>query len=447
MKTADELRDEIGLLVKQYTAVAFEPKPFVPGVTPVLYSGRVFDDAEVVTLMHSTLDFWLTAGRFAEEFSKRFAAYFGRRYCILTNSGSSANLLAFAALTSPRLGARAIRPGDEVITVAASFPTTVNPIIQHGGIPVFVDVDIPTYNVNVEALRGALSPKTKAVMIAHTLGNPFEVGPIADFCREHDLWLIEDCCDAVGATYDGKLVGTFGDIATVSHYPAHHITMGEGGSVLTSNSLLKVIIESFRDWGRDCWCDPGKENTCGKRFEWQLGELPCGYDHKYTYGHIGYNLKVTDMQAAVGVAQLDKLERFIKARRDNWDYLRAGLDGCSDVLVLPEKTEKSEPSWFGFMLTVREDAGFTRDQIVRHLEGKKIATRMLFCGNVVRQPAYAGVEMRISGDLTNTDIILDRTFLIGVYPGLTKEMLDFVIAEIFSFIGERASVAISASRV
>jgi len=440
---SEELRARIAGLVVEYTKATFVPKPFVPGETPVLYSGRVFDEAEVVSLMHSTLDFWLTAGRFAEEFSKRFAAYFGRRYCILTNSGSSANLLAFAALTSPKLGARAIEPGDEVITVAASFPTTVNPIIQHGAIPVFVDVDIPSYNVNVEALRAAITPRTKAVMIAHTLGNPFEVGAVAAICKEHDLWLIEDCCDAVGATYDGKLVGTFGDIATVSHYPAHHITMGEGGSVLTSSSILKVIIESFRDWGRDCWCDPGKENTCGKRFDWQLGDLPCGYDHKYTYSHIGYNLKVTDMQAAVGVAQLDKLERFIAARRANWDYLRSGLAPFQDTLVLPEKTPNSEPSWFGFMLTVAEDAPFTRDEIVQHLESKKIATRMLFCGNVVRQPAYADTEFRIVGNLKNTDIILDRTFLVGVYPGLTTEMLDYVITEVGAFVRSRSPLTVS----
>jgi CDP-6-deoxy-D-xylo-4-hexulose-3-dehydrase len=439
---SEELRARIAGLVVEYTKATFVPKPFVPGETPVLYSGRVFDEAEVVSLMHSTLDFWLTAGRFAEEFSKRFAAYFGRRYCILTNSGSSANLLAFAALTSAKLGARAVKPGDEVITVAASFPTTVNPIIQHGAIPVFVDVDIPSYNVNVEALRAAITPRTKAVMIAHTLGNPFEVGPVAAICKEHNLWLIEDCCDAVGATYDGKLVGTFGDIATVSHYPAHHITMGEGGSVLTSSSVLKVIIESFRDWGRDCWCDPGKENTCGKRFEWQLGDLPCGYDHKYTYSHIGYNLKVTDMQAAVGVAQLDKLERFIAARRANWDYLRAGLAPFHEMLVLPEKTANSEPSWFGFMLTVAEDAPFTRDEIVHHLESKKIATRMLFCGNVVRQPAYADTEFRIVGNLKNTDIILDRTFLVGVYPGLTTEMLDYVISEVGIFMRSHSPSAV-----
>jgi CDP-6-deoxy-D-xylo-4-hexulose-3-dehydrase len=441
--SSDELRAQIAQLVAEYTKVSFVPKTFVPGETPVLYSGRVFDEAEVVSLMHSTLDFWLTAGRFAEEFSKRFAAYFGRRYCILTNSGSSANLLAFAALTSPKLGERAVRPGDEVITVAASFPTTVNPIIQHGAIPVFVDVDIPSYNVNVEALRRAITPRTKAVMIAHTLGNPFEVGPIAQICKENNLWLIEDCCDAVGATYDGKLVGTFGDIATVSHYPAHHITMGEGGSVLTSSSLLKVIIESFRDWGRDCWCDPGKENTCGKRFEWQLGALPCGYDHKYTYSHIGYNLKITDMQAAVGVAQLDKLERFIAARRSNWEYLKTGLAPYSDTLILPEKTQNSEPSWFGFMMTVAVDAPFTRDEIVQHLEGKRIATRMLFCGNVVRQPAYADTEFRIVGDLPNTDTILDRTFLVGVYPGLTEEMLNYVVAQVGEFVRSRHPLTIS----
>lgn len=437
---ADQLRARIAELVADYAKTAFPTKPFVPGETPVLYSGRVFDEAELVSLMHSTLDFWLTAGRFADEFSKRFAAYFGRRYCILTNSGSSANLLAFAALTSPKLGERRVRPGDEVITVAASFPTTVNPIIQHGAVPVFVDVDIPTYNVNLEALRSAITPRTKAIMIAHTLGNPFDVGHIARLCKEQGLWLVEDCCDAVGATYDGKLVGTFGDVATVSHYPAHHVTMGEGGSVLTSNSLLKVIIESFRDWGRDCWCDPGKENTCGKRFEWQLGNLPCGYDHKYTYSHIGYNLKLTDMQAAIGVAQLGKLESFIAARRANWQFLRDGLAELSDVLILPEKTPNSEPSWFGFMLTVREDASFERDELVQHLESKKIATRMLFCGNIVRQPAYDNIPMRVVGELTNTDTILKRTFLIGVYPGLSSEMLTYVIGEIHRFVRARSPV-------
>lgn len=434
MTEPQRLRAEIEKLVREYARVAFPAQEFVKGETPVLYSGRVFDEAEVVSLMHSTLDFWLTTGRFAEEFQREFASYFGRRYCILTNSGSSANLLAFAALTSPKLGKRAIQPGDEVITVAAGFPTTVNPIFQYGCIPVFVDVDIPTYNVDLAAFEAAITPKTKAVMIAHTLGNPFHVAPIAKICKERGLWLVEDCCDAVGATYDGKLVGTFGDIATVSHYPAHHITMGEGGSILLDSSMLKVIVESFRDWGRDCWCDPGKENTCGKRFDWELGELPCGYDHKYTYTHIGYNLKLTDMQAAVGVEQLKKVDEFIAARRENWQYLRDGLADLDKWLILPEPTPNSNPSWFGFMLTVRPDAPFTRDEIVRHLERHKIGTRMLFCGNIARQPAYVDKPMRISGELTNTDLILMGTFLIGVYPGLTKEMLAFVVDEIHRFV-------------
>jgi CDP-6-deoxy-D-xylo-4-hexulose-3-dehydrase len=331
-------------------------------------------------------------------------------------------------LTSPKLGKRRLVPGDEVITLAAGFPTTVNPIIQNRLVPVFVDVEIPTYNVNVSLLEGAVSPKTRAVMIAHTLGNPFDVAKVSRFCKEHDLWLIEDCCDAVGAEFDGKKVGTWGDLATVSFYPAHHITMGEGGCVLVNSPKLRVLVESFRDWGRDCYCEPGKENTCGKRFDWCLGDLPCGYDHKYTYSHIGYNLKLTDMQAAVGVAQLDKLDGFIAARRANHAYLYQGLEDLRDVLILPEPTPGSTPSWFGFALSLRDDAPQRRNEIIEHLESHKVATRLLFGGNLTRQPAYEEVQFRIAGELTRTDRIMNSTFWIGAYPGLTTEMLDYVIA-------------------
>jgi len=421
-------------LVAEYYKAEFSPKAFVAGKSPVPVSGRVFDAEDIQSLVDSGLDFWLTTGRFANQFEKEFAAYFGVRSASLVNSGSSANLVALSALTSTKLGSRRLKPGDEVITVAAGFPTTVNPIIQNGCIPVFIDVTLPTFEVDVTQLEAALSPKTKAVMIAHTLGNPYDLDAVSAFCKKNKLWLVEDCCDAVGALYNGKKVGTYGDIATVSFYPAHHITMGEGGAVMTDNPTLKILIESFRDWGRDCWCEPGKDNTCGKRFDWELGDLPCGYDHKYTYSHIGYNLKLTDMQAAVGVSQLKKLPRFIAARRKNFDYLYAGLKRFEDVLMLPSSTPGSEPSWFGFPLAVKPGGAFTRDQLTRHLDEAKIGTRLLFGGNLVRQPAYEDIEKRVVGDLENTDFVMRNVFWIGLYPGLTEPMLDYTLRTIGEFI-------------
>lgn len=433
---ADRLRRRILDLVTDYHDEAFAPAAFVPGRTPVPVAGRVFDAFDVESLVDSALDFWLTTGRYAAQFERAFARYVGVRGATLVNSGSSANLLALTALTSPKLGDRRLKPGDEVITLAAGFPTTVNPIIQNRLVPVFVDVQIPTYNIDASRLEAALSDRTRAVMIAHTLGNPFDVEAVQAFVSRHDLWLVEDCCDALGATYQGRKVGTFGDAATVSFYPAHHITMGEGGCVLTEKPLLKTIVESFRDWGRDCWCDPGKENTCGKRFQWELGELPCGYDHKYTYSHIGYNLKLTDMQAAVGVSQLRKLPGFIERRRANFAALYAGLRELEEVFILPQATPDSEPSWFGFPLAVRPGGPFTRNQAIAWLEERKIATRLLFGGNLVRQPAYAGVDYRVAGPLENTDFVMNNVFWIGVYPGLSADMLDYVLETLRSLVGK-----------
>jgi CDP-6-deoxy-D-xylo-4-hexulose-3-dehydrase len=421
------MRAEIAALVTRYHDAAFAPEPFVAGETPVLCAGRVFDADDMRHLMEATLDFWLTSGRFAREFEKRFARWWGRRHCVLVNSGSSANLVALSALTSPKLGERRLRPGDEVITTATSFPTTVNPAVQNGLVPVFVDVDVPTYNIDVSRLRDALSPRTRAVMVAHTLGNPFDLDAVTAFCDEHDLFLVEDCCDAAGSLYRGRKVGTFGELATVSFYPAHHITMGEGGAVLCQRGLLKTIAESFRDWGRDCWCEPGDENTCGKRFDWQLGDLPAGYDHKYVYSHRGYNLKVTDMQAAVGVAQLDKLDGFVAARRRNFERLRAGLEDLEQTFVLPEATEGSEPSWFGFPLALRRDAPLARRDLLRLLDERRIATRLLFAGNILRQPAYRDVPHRVAGPLDNADFAAEQAFWLGVYPGLAPEAIDYVI--------------------
>jgi len=427
MTEADNLRQRIHSLVREYHAAAFPPKGFFPGQTAVPVSGRVFDETEIQSLVDSALDFWLTTGPYAAEFEREFAKFMGVRAAALVNSGSSANLLAVTALTSPKLGERRLRPGDEVITVAAGFPTTVNPILQCGVKPVFVDVEIPTYNVDVQWLEQALSDRTRAIVLAHALGNPFDVAAVTAFAKKHNLWLIEDCCDAVGSTYNGRPVGTFGDLSTASFYPAHHITMGEGGCVMTSKPLLKTIVESLRDWGRDCWCDPGKDNTCGKRFDWQLGGLPCGYDHKYTYSHIGYNLKATDMQAAVGVAQLKKLPAFLEARRRNFAALHSGLSHLEEFLILPKPTRCSDPSWFGFPLAVRKSSPLTRNQIVNHLESRKIATRLLFGGNLLRQPAYADIPCRQVGPLTNTDFVMDRVFWIGVYPGLTPPMIDYAV--------------------
>ena len=434
---AQQLREQILALVSEYWVEAFSPDEFVPGVTPVPVAGRVFDASELQHLVDASLDFWLTTGRYAAQFEKDFAAFFPRRYSVLTNSGSSANLLAVAALTSHKLGERRLRPGDEVITVAAGFPTTVNPIVQCGLVPVFVDIEIPTYNIDVRQLEAALSDRTRAVVLAHTLGNPFDVAAVRSFVESHGLWLIEDCCDAVGSTYDGKLTGTFGDLATTSFYPAHHITMGEGGSVLGDVPLLKTLVESFRDWGRDCWCDPGKSDTCGKRFDWQLGQLPYGYDHKYIYSHIGYNLKATDMQAAVGVAQLKKLPEFIAARKRNFAELHAGLQDLEEFFVLPQATPNSDPSWFGFPLLVRPDAPFSRGDVLQLLEEHKIASRALFGGNLVRQPAFKDVVHRTVGDLANSDLVMNQLFWIGVYPGIRPAMLAYVFEVFHQFISNR----------
>ena len=431
--SSPELREQILQLAERYFKQKFSPQTFVAGESSVPVAGKVLDAADLRNLIDASLDCWLTTGRFAAQFEKQFARYFDIRGASLVNSGSSANLLAFSCLTSPKLGDRRLLPGDEVITVAAGFPTTVNPIVQNRCVPVFIDITVPTYQADTTQLEAALIDRTRAIMIAHTLGNPYNLDRVAKFAKQHKLWLIEDSCDALGATFQGKKVGTFGDLATVSFYPAHHITMGEGGAVLTNSPLLKTIVESFRDWGRDCWCEPGKENTCGKRFDWQLGELPCGYDHKYTYSHIGYNLKMTDMQAAIGLSQLQKLPGFIEARRRNFQYLYQGLKPLENLLTLPKSTPDAEPSWFGFPIAVREDAPFDRNAMIRELESKHIATRLLFGGNLTRQPAYKEVEYRVIGGLKNTDFVMRNVFWIGLYPGLTDEMLDYVIDTISHF--------------
>ena len=423
----DEIREAIRQLTTEYYQEAYAEKPFTPGESSVPVSGRVFDERDMFSVVDSGLDFWLTAGRFSDLFEFKFAKFVGVRDARLVNSGSSANLVAVSVLTSPTLGERQLKPGDEVITVAAGFPTTVNPIIQNRLVPVFVDVELGTYNVDVSQLEKALSPKTKAIIFAHTLGNPFNLGAVSEFARRHNLWLIEDCCDALGSTFNGRRVGTFGDMATFSFYPAHHITMGEGGCVGTSQPKLTKLIESFRDWGRDCWCAPGKDNTCGKRFDWQLGTLPHGYDHKYTYSHIGYNLKVSDMQAAAGVAQLEKLEGFIAARKSNFDYLTTQLRPLLNLFRLPQATPGSDPSWFGYPIAVRPEAPLKRDEVIRFLNSRKIGTRLLFGGNLLRQPAYKDIEKRVIGDLPISDFITDHVFWIGVYPGLTRPMLDYVV--------------------
>lgn len=436
-KTAEEaarLRQEIADLVGRYCQVAFGPRPFVPGESKVPVSGRVFDVDDVRMLVDSALDFWLTSGRFADQFEKSFSQFLGVKHAVLCNSGSSANLLAISALTSDKLQERALKPGDEVITVAAGFPTTVNPIIQNRLVPVFLDVDLQTYNVEINFIEEAITERTRAIMIAHTLGNPFRIDVISEVARKYELWLIEDNCDALGSTFNEQLTGTFGDLATASFYPAHHITMGEGGCVVTNDSRLKVYLESFRDWGRDCWCDPGKDNTCGKRFDWQLGGLPYGYDHKYIYSHIGYNLKATDMQAAVGVAQLAKLPEFIKARKANFRYLYEGLKEFQEYLILPEATAGSDPSWFGFPITVKSKAPFTRAHLINFLESKGVATRQIFAGNLTMQPAYRNIPHRVIGELSNTNIIMNQSFWIGVYPALTPLMLDYVTETIRGYI-------------
>ena len=422
-------RDQIRVLVEKHYKEEFSKQEFIPGVTPIPVTGKAFDHEEIQYLVDSSLDFWLTTGRYAEDFERKLARKVGVRHALFCNSGSSANLLAFTALMSPSLGKRAIKPGDEVITVAAGFPTTVNPIIQNGCIPVFLDVELGTYDIDVSMLEEAFSDKTKAIFIAHTLGNPFNLRVIKDFCERYKLWLIEDMCDAFGATYEGQNVGTFGDIATLSFYPAHHITTGEGGAVLTNRPMLKKIIESYRDWGRDCWCAPGKDNTCEKRFQHQLGDLPFGFDHKFTYSHIGYNLKATDMQAAVGLKQLDRLDDFVAKRRANWSLLKELLKD-EEWLILPEATQNSEPSWFGFAITIKPESGILTRNVTMALNAKGIGTRQLFGGNLVRQPAYRNVTFRIVGNLKNTDTVANQTFWVGVWPGLTKEMIQFVAKSI-----------------
>jgi CDP-4-dehydro-6-deoxyglucose reductase, E1 len=441
--SADQVRKQILDLSAEFFSCQQQPsQKFVPGESPVPVSGKMVDAEDLKSVMDSVLDCWFTTGRFAEDFERNLARFVGVRCASFVNSGSSANLVALSALTSPKLGDRRLKPGDEVITVAAGFPTTVNPIIQNRLVPVFVDVTVPTYEIDVSQLEAARSEKTGAIMVAHTLGNAFDLDAVVAFAKKYDLWLIEDCCDALGTTYKGRKVGTFGDLATISFYPAHHITTGEGGAVLTDKPNLQVLVESFRDWGRDCWCHTGKDNTCGKRFEWQLGELPCGYDHKYTYSHIGYNLKATDMQAALGVSQLTKLPRFIERRKENFAYLRRKLDDLQDLLVLPEATAGADPSWFGFPIGVRRGAPINRTQLTRALEAQKIGTRLLFGGNLTRQPAYEGCEFRVIGDLRNTDYVMNSVFWVGVYPGLTKEMLDFVAQTIYSFASDTKSLSV-----
>ncbi|MGA7965383.1 MAG: lipopolysaccharide biosynthesis protein RfbH [Gammaproteobacteria bacterium] len=431
----DELRGKILELVDQYAAQSFGNQEFAPGTTAIPPSGKVIGAPELRNLVEASLDGWLTTGRFNEAFERRLAAYIGVKHAITTNSGSSADLLAFAALTAPELGERALRPGDEVITVAAGFPTTVNPILLYGMVPVFVDIQVPTYNIDATRIEAAVTPKTRAIMLAHTLGNPFDLSEVRRVADKYNLWVIEDCCDALGSTYQGKAVGTFGDIGTVSFYPAHHITMGEGGAVFSNDSDLIRIITSIRDWGRDCYCEPGKDNTCGKRFGWQLGALPFGYDHKYTYSQIGYNLKITDMQAACALAQMDRLDGFVEKRKANFAYLRDGLTSCEEFLILPEATPGSDPSWFGFPVTLRADAPIARVDLLKYLTQNNVGTRLLFAGNLTRQPYMDGRNYRVSGSLKNTDVVMEQTFWIGVYPGLDEQRLDYVREKIETFLG------------
>jgi len=434
----DALRSQMMALAGQYADLAYAPAPFVPGVSPVPVSGKVVGAPELQNLIDSSLDLWLTTGRFNDQFEKRLADFMGVRFALTVNSGSSANLTATSALCSPMLGARALKPGDEVITCATGFPTTVNPALQNGLVPVFVDVDLPTYNIKPDLIEAAVTEKTKAIIIAHTLGNPFDLGEVMRVAEKHNLWVIEDSCDALGAKYDDKLVGTFGDIGTVSFYPAHHITMGEGGAVWTDRGDLKRLLESVRDWGRDCYCPPGQDNTCNKRFKWKLGDLPRGYDHKYTYSNIGYNLKITDMQAAVGLAQFDRLEGFIAARNRNFGVLKGLLSDMQDHLILPEATPRSEPSWFGFPITLRSDEEGIRDDLVQYLNAAGVATRLLFGGNLIRQPYMKGRNWRVFGDLTNSDKVMTSTFWIGLYPGLTDDHLTYACETIAKFFRERS---------
>ena len=433
--TLETLRAEIASLVSLYAKEQYKVRAFVPGETVIPPSGKLIGEEELQNMVAASLDGWLTTGRFNAEFEKKLAAFLGVKYCLSVNSGSSANLVAFSTLTSPKLGDRAIKKGDEVIGVAAGFPTTVNPIIQFGAIPVFVDVDIKTHNVNAELIEAAITPKTKAIMLAHALCNPFNLKKVVDLCKKYNLWLVEDTCDALGAEYDGQKCGTFGDIGTLSFYPAHHMTMGEGGAVFMNNPELKVIAESFRDWGRDCYCPPGCDNTCGCRFEQKHGDLPFGYDHKYVYSHSGYNLKITDMQAACGLAQLDKLDFFIKRRRENYSYLRNRLETLNDFLELPEPTPNSNPSWFGFPLTVKPESGITRVELTRFLDNNKIGSRLLFAGNLLKQPYFKDIQYKVVGELTNTDITMNNTFWIGVQPTLNEEHFEYVASKLEEFFG------------
>lgn len=429
------LRRQISLLVEQYAEILYAANTFTPGVDLIPPSGKLLGGEELKLMVEASLDGWLTAGRFNEAFEQKLAKFIGVKYLLTVNSGSSANLVAFNTLTSPKLGDRAIKPGDEVIGVAAGFPTTVNPIIQYGAVPVFVDIEIPTYNIDASKVEAAITGKTKAIMLAHTLGNPFNLGVITALCKKYGLWLIEDCCDALGSTYNGQMVGTFGDIATLSFYPAHHITMGEGGAVFTNSLELKQIAESFRDWGRDCYCPPGQDNTCGKRFCWKLGDLPAGYDHKYTYSHLGYNLKITDMQAACGLAQLEKAPDFIEQRKKNFNYLISKLVGCEEFLILPKQTANSDPSWFGFPVTIRDSATLDRVELLTYLEQEKIGTRLLFAGNLVRQPYMKNRNYRVVGELQNTDKVMRDTLWVGVQPALSDEMLEYTCRKIGNFFG------------
>jgi CDP-6-deoxy-D-xylo-4-hexulose-3-dehydrase len=429
------LRKQIGQLVEEYAQIALAPQPFAPGMTAVPPSGKLIGSQELKNMVDAALDGWLTTGRFNDQFEVELAKFLGVKHLITVNSGSSANLVAFNTLTSSKLGDRAIKPGDEVIGVAAGFPTTVNPILQFGAVPVFVDVELGTYNIDASKIEAAITTKTKAIMLAHTLGNPFNVDAVVAICKKHNLWLIEDCCDALGSTYKSHMVGSFGDIGTLSFYPAHHITMGEGGAVFTNNAELKTIAESFRDWGRDCYCPPGKDNTCSKRFCWKLGNLPEGYDHKYTYSHLGYNLKITDMQAACGVAQLGRAAEFVQKRKENFAFLKDQLQSCEEYLLLPQATANSDPSWFGFPITIKENSPVSRLDLLTYLDQNKVGTRLLFAGNLTRQPYMLGRNFRVVGDLANTDVVMNNTFWIGVQPALTKDMLQFSVSKIEAFLG------------
>jgi CDP-6-deoxy-D-xylo-4-hexulose-3-dehydrase len=431
----NDLRNKILNLVEDYSNEAFLKKPFNACDTFIPATGKVIGANEIKNIVDAALDGWLTTGRFNDLFEARLAKFIGIDFLFTVNSGSSANLIAFSTLTSSKLGNRAIKKGDEIISVAAGFPTTINPILQYGAIPVFVDIDIPTYNINIFELEAAITSKTKAIMIAHTLGNPFDLERVSEIAKKYNLWLIEDCCDALGATYNGKHVGTFGDIATLSFYPAHHITMGEGGAVFTGNQELKAIAESFRDWGRDCYCKTGCDNTCGKRFNWKMGDLPLGYDHKYIYTHAGYNFKITDMQAACGLAQLDRLDNFVQARKDNFAFLKNRLASTQDYFILPEATPNSDPSWFGFPIMIKDNAPISRRDLLMFLDQHKIGTRLLFCGNVTKQPYIKDFEFKVHGELKNTDKVMNNLFHIGVYPGISEDMLEFVVKKIEEFLG------------